>query len=52
MLKLITGVINAFLRIENVTSRRYYNAGGTSDISIVQLPQLRRSVTLGAELEF
>lgn len=44
--------INAFLRIENVTSRRYYNAGGTSDISIVQLPQLRRSVTLGTELEF
>jgi outer membrane cobalamin receptor len=48
----IVAGINAFLRIENVTSRRYYNAGGTSDISIVQLPQLRRSVTLGAELEF
>lgn len=49
--QIVTGV-NTFLRIENVTSRRYYNAGGTSDISIVQLPQLRRTVTLGMELEF
>jgi outer membrane receptor protein involved in Fe transport len=48
----IVAGVNAFLRVENVTSRRYYNAGGTSDISIVQLPQLRRSVTLGVEVEF
>ncbi len=49
--QIITGV-SAFLRVENIASRRYYQAGGSSDISIVQLPQLRRTATLGVELEF
>lgn len=49
--QIIEGV-SGFLRIENVTSRRYYNAAGSADTSLVQLPQLRRSVTLGVEVVF
>ncbi|HQV21694.1 MAG TPA: TonB-dependent receptor [Agitococcus sp.] len=44
--------VNGFLRIENLTSRPYYNAGGSADVSLVKLPQLKRTVSLGVELEF
>ena len=44
--------VNGFLHIENLTSRPYYNAGGSADVSLVKLPQLKRTVSLGVELEF
>lgn len=44
--------IDVFMRIENITSSKYYHAGGSSKRSLVQLPQLDRTITLGFELSF
>jgi len=44
--------IDVFMRIENIASSKYYHAGGSSKRSLVQLPQLDRTITLGAEVSF
>ena len=44
--------IDVFMRIENIASSKYYHAGGSSKRSLVQLPQLDRTITLGFELSF
>lgn len=44
--------IDLFMRIENITSSKYYHAGGSSKRSLVQLPQLDRTITLGFEVDF
>lgn len=44
--------IDVFMRIENITSSKYYHAGGSSKRSLVQLPQLDRTITLGFEVDF
>lgn len=49
--QIIEGV-NVFARVENLTSKKYYHAGGSSKKSLVQLPQLNRTITLGVSLDF
>ena len=44
--------IDVFMRIENIASSKYYHAGGSSKRSLVQLPQLDRTITLGFEVDF
>lgn len=45
-------MITGFMCIENITSSKYYHAGGSSKRSLVQLPQLDRMITLGFEVDF
>ncbi|HMU86609.1 MAG TPA: hypothetical protein PKC11_03135 [Agitococcus sp.] len=45
-------MITGFMCIENIASSKYYHAGGSSKRSLVQLPQLDRTITLGFEVDF
>lgn len=44
--------VNAFLRVQNVFDRRWYNAGNGTLPSFVASPQERRLISLGVEWEY